>query len=58
VGQLPRHRRFVVRQLAIFQHVLRLIVAALEQLDDGLNSCGSSSLMSFIQAISMRVNRP
>jgi hypothetical protein len=32
---------------------LRLIVAALEQLDDGLNSSGSSSLMSFIQAISL-----
>ncbi len=58
MGQLPRHRRFVVRQLAIFQHVLRLIVAALQQLDDCLNSCGSNSLMSFIQAISMRVNKP
>lgn len=36
VGQLPRHARFIVRQLAVFEHVLRLIVTALEQRDDGL----------------------
>ncbi|MNN58598.1 hypothetical protein D3C81_1736530 [compost metagenome] len=36
VGQLPGYARFVVRQLAVLQHVLRLIMPALQQLDDRL----------------------
>lgn len=58
VGQLPRHTRLIVRQVAALEYVLRLIVTPLQQRDDGLEFLRSSSLTSFFQAISRRVNKP
>ncbi len=40
VGQLPRHGRFVVRQVAMLDDMLGLVVASLQQLDDGLELLG------------------
>ncbi len=48
MGQLPRYHWLVARQLAVLQHVLGLVVPALQQLLDGLEFLGFNIVDEFL----------
>lgn len=58
MGQFPWHGRFIVRQITVVDDVPGLVVAALQQFDDGLELLGFQVVNEFFQDISSRVTNP